>query len=237
MSTVSEARKFAAGVEGTSFNQAKLSSAVQEDVALLSTLKERLSLEQDLAASGASSNEAVEEWRRQMRVVEARLNANRRALSVASDAASGAMARSEALPEAGQWSVVAATRALEMVEGRIRRMDLLAAVDGQVTWIYYGPGDVVPAGMPILQVRKTGTREVVAFLTPADAQGLLAGESAAVRRATGQVVSGKLVSVGSGPQPLPPQLWRMPSWPEFGVPVKVELESEIAPDESVTVRL
>lgn len=234
---VSESRKFAQGREGMLVDRARIQATLQEDEALLDTLRERLSLEEDLAQSGASSGQAVQEWERQMRVVEARISANRSAMAIASTAAQAAGARADAAPEANRWEVVAATRALELVEGRIQRMDLQAGIDGQVVWIYRGPGDVVPAGEPVMQVRRTGTREVVAFLNPAEATGLEAGEDATVRRATGEVVHGTLVSVGTGPQPMPAHLWGAATMPEYGVPVRVRLDAEIAPDEAVTVRL
>lgn len=236
-----DVRRFAEGVESSLVNKARLSASLYEDIALLSTLKERLSLEEDLATTGASSTQAVEEWRRQIRVVEARISANRSAVSAASSAATAAQERNSSAGELAasetDWAIVAASRVLEAVEGRLSRLELRAETAGQVAWIYRAEGDVVPAGEPILQVRRTGTRDVVAFIAPSEAVGLEAGETATVRRATGQIVSGTLVSVGSGPQPLPVQLWRLPSWPEYGVPVRVALESEIAPDEPVTVRL
>lgn len=233
----SDARRFAEGAESSMVDRAKVSTQLQEDQALIQTLNERLSLEEELAATGASSAQAVEEWRRQIRVVEARVNANRHAMSVAGAAVDGAKSRAEGVPAMNQWAVVAASRALDAVEGRISRMDLTSAIDGQVAWVYHQPGEVVPAGEPIVQVRRTGTREVVAFMASSEVTGLEPGDRAAIRRATGQVVLGQLVSVGSGPQPLPAALWHMPSWPEFGVPVRVLLDSEIAPDEPVTVRL
>ncbi|MEQ1506945.1 MAG: HlyD family efflux transporter periplasmic adaptor subunit, partial [Myxococcota bacterium] len=234
---MSDARRFAEGAENSLVNRAQMSAQLQEDQALLTTLNERLSLERDLASTGASSNQAVEEWKRQITVVEARLSAARHAFGIASDAANSAKSRNAAVPAMNEWSVVAASRALEMIEGRIARFDLKAGIHGQVQWIYRQPGEVVPAGEPILQVRQVGTKDVVAFMAPSEVAGLEAGESASIRRQSGQVVHGKLVSVGSGPQPMPIQLWRMPSWPEYGVPVRVVLDSEIAPDEAVTVRL
>lgn len=235
--TASEARRFAEGVDGVLLERARLRSVLIEDEALLRTLRERLSLEQDLAGTGASSVQAVEEWRRQASVVEARLAANRSALAVFDRSAEQALARNEAVPTANQWQVVAATRALELVEGRISRMELTAGIDGQVTWIYRSPGEVVPAGMPVLQVRRTATQEVVGFLSPGQVAGLTAGDPAVVRRSSGDLLRGTLVSVGSGPQPLPPALWRNPQFPETGVPVRVRVEGEVAPDEPVTVRL
>lgn len=236
-SAVTDSRRFAEGVESSQVSRAQMSAQLQEDLVLVETLRERLSLEQDLASTGASSTQAVEEWKRQIRVVEARISANRNAVSLASQAATGAQTRNASVPRANEWTVAAAARELDMVEGRITRYNLKAGIDGQVTWIYRTKGEVVPAGEPIVQVRKTGTTEVVAFVASSEAEGLEAGVAASIRRSSGQVVSGTLVSVGSGPQPVPMHLWKLPTWPEFGVPVRVHLDSEIAPDEPVTVRM
>ncbi|MEZ4235642.1 MAG: HlyD family efflux transporter periplasmic adaptor subunit [Myxococcota bacterium] len=234
---LTDARRFAEGMESTLVDRARISSDLQEDRALLTTLQERLSLEQDLASTGASSDQAVAEWERQIRVVQARLDANQHAVAVASQAANGARTRSEAVPAGNEWSVVAATRRLDQVEGRIQRLDLRAGIEGQVTWIHRSAGEVVPAGEPIVQIRPTATREVVAFLAPSEANGLAAGDRASVRRSTGEVVGGELVSVGAGPQPLPEPLWRSPGWPEYGIPVRLKLDDAVGPDEPVTVRL
>ena len=59
-----------------------------------------------------------------------------------------------------------------------------------------------------------------------------------VVRSTGQVVPAALISVGSGPQPLPEQLWHNPAYPEWGVPVRIQLaKGEIGPGEQVVVRI
>jgi multidrug resistance efflux pump len=236
-SAMNDARRFAEGMESVAVNRAKLAAGLQEDLALAETLRERSAIEEGLAGTGASSTQAVAEWQRQLRVVEARIAATRGALAVASDAAAKAMERQEDLVRTGQWAAVAATRTVELLEGRIARADLRAGIEGQVTWIYRSAGDVVPAGEPLLQIRRTGTTEVVAFFPPSAVAGLEAGDDASVKRSTGQVVQGHLRSVGSGPQPLPTHLWKLPSWPEYGVPVVVDLDAEIAPDEAVVVRI
>ena len=234
---MTDSRRFAEGRESSEVSRARLNARLQEDRSKLVNLKELLRLEEGLAETGASSVQAVEGWKRQIRVVEARIQANRTAVAAASSAAEGAASRSDALTTTSDWSVVAATRVLEHVEGRLERLSLRAEIDGQVSWIYRQPGEVVRAGDPIVQIRQVGTREVVAFLSPAEATGLEVGERASIRRTSGQVVRGELLSVGAGPQPLPEALWRSPGWPEHGVPIRVRLESEIGPDEPVTVRL
>lgn len=235
-----DARRFAEGVEGVMVDQARLSTQVQEDRALLETLEERLSIELDLASSGASSDQAVQEWRRQIRVVEARIRAGSAALSVVREAADAARERTSAMPVSvgsESWEVVAAAKELDAIDGRIERMALRSAMGGQVTRIFRTRGEVVPAGEPVLEVRSLGTRDVVAYLQPGEVGGLEQGDRASVRRATGQVVQGRLVSVGSGPQALPEHLWYNPTAPEYAVPVRIELDGEVGPDEHVTVRL
>ncbi|MCA9493248.1 MAG: HlyD family efflux transporter periplasmic adaptor subunit [Myxococcales bacterium] len=233
---MNDARRFAEGVQGMLVDRARLSADLQQDLALAQTLRERLSLEEDLASSGASSSQAVEDWRRQLRVVEARISVNRSAVAAASRAADEATDRRDALREA-PWSVVAATRSIEALDGRIARMDLRAGIDGQVSWIYRAEGEVVNAGDPVLQIRHTSTDEIVAFFPAASVTGMSAGTSATIRRSTGQVITGTLVSVGAGPQPLPAHLWQLPDWPEYGVPVVVHVDQQVAPDEKVTVRI
>jgi multidrug resistance efflux pump len=234
---MTEARRFAEGVETTLVDRARLAAELSEDQATLEALRERLALEEQLAATGASSSQAVEEWKRQMRVVEARMGANRRAVALASSAAEGAQARQGSLPTANDWAVVAASRELDWIETRIADYALRAGVNGEVSWVYRRPGDVVAAGDPILQVRPTSTSEIVAFVAPSEAIKLQAGDDASVRRATGQVIQGELVSVGAGPVVMPVQLWRMPSWPEYGVPIRVKVDVAVGPDEAVTVHL
>ena len=236
-SAAGEARRFAEGVQGVVIYKAQLATKVSEDRALLETLQERKTLEETLAQTGASSQQAVEEWARQIRVVEARVGATQRALNIASNVAKSAVERSEAAPGGNDWEVVAATRELEQMDARIARLDLHAGIEGQVTWIYRSPGEVVNAGEPVLQVRRTGTKEVVAFVQAAAVAGLTSGDRASVQRATGQVVFGKLLTVGVGPQPLPERLWHNPAYPEYGVPVRLELDDEIAPGEAVSIRL
>jgi multidrug resistance efflux pump len=237
LAAMNDTRRFAEGLESVAVNRAKLAMGLQEDIALAETLRERLTIEQDLAGTGASSTQAVAEWQRQLRVVEARIGATRGALSVATSAANQAAARNQSLSEPGQWAAVAMAREIEALEGRLGRLDLRAGIEGQVTWIYRTAGEVVPAGEPVVQVRKTGTTEVVAFFSPSVVADIEPRQIVTIKRSTGQIVSGHLRSVGSGPQPVPAHLWKLPTWPEYGVPIVVDLDSEIAPDEAVVVRI
>lgn len=233
-----QARRFAEGAEGVQLDAVRLSIELQDALAQRDVLHERLSLEQDLAAQGAASEQAVAEWRRQIRIVQARIDAGQAALRVAQAAADAATARTAGAPEGNPWTVVAQTRVLEQIEAQIARTELIAGVEGQITWIHRRPGEVVRAGEPVLEVRPTETRQVVAFVQPRAAGGLASGHPVEVVRTSGEVLSGRLVSVGlppSEPQGLGASVARLAQ--PGGVPIRVQLERSIASEEEVSLRL
>ena len=89
-----------------------------------------------------------------------------------------------------------------------------------------------------MEIRQRGTSEVVAWLPYAAANGLIAGSRAHVVRVSGEILKGNLLSVGSGPQQMPAQLWNNPAYPEWGLPVRIKLTGgEVGASEPVTVRL
>jgi HlyD family secretion protein len=215
----------------TQMKRAQIQADIREDEALIVALRQDKRIAEDLASSGAGSTNDVRDIDNQISIAQARLAGNRLA-------SAGGLGANEELPEENDWHVVAAARTLEMMDNRIDRMDVLASVDGQITMIYHSPGEVVFGGDPVLQVTKTGTSEVLAFLPTPGAIGLDAGDAAWIVRSTGQVVQGALISVGSGPQALPEQLWHNPSYPEWGVPIRIKLgQGEIGPGEKVVVRI
>ncbi len=238
LAVAGEARRMAEGVEGALLDRARVSAALQEDRASRVALMRDLETERGLAARGATSAQAVRDLERDLAVLDAGIAAREQLLTMASQAADAALGGREVNPRENAWAIVAASRRLEAVEQRIAKMDLKAGIDGQVTWIYAAPGEVVSPGTPIMEVTYTGTSEVVAWVSAGDAAGLEAGEGATVTRDSGQTLSGRLQSVGSGPRELPVALWADPGWPEYGVPVRIQLDDgEVAPDEALTVRL
>ena len=235
---MNEARRFSEGVESLLLDQARMRSQYLGDLALAESLREQLDIEWGLRTEGASSNQQVRGIERQLEVVEARIVAGKQALAVADAAASEARSRKQTRPSSNEWQVVAAARALEAIENRIERMDLSAGIDGQVTAIHRSPGEVLRAGETVMEITRSGTSEVVAWIPTTATPGLLAGQSAHVVRSTGQVLPAELVSVGGGPQPIPRQLWYNPAAPEWGIPVRLQVSGgQIGASEPVTVRL
>jgi len=234
-----ESRRFAESAEGTMLTRAELSSSIREDEAALSALKERLAIEQNLVARGATAGLMADDVKWQIDVVQARLDANRRSLAVANRMATNAEARNLSAPGLNQWEAVAAVRALDLVERRLEQYQLPAGIDGHVTQIWVAPGTMVSEGLPILEVRSIATREVVAYVRPSEVHRLVPGETATVWRSSGERLAGTLLSVGGSPAAYPLSLWPYPNEPQYGVPVRIELRGDgrVAPDEPVTVRL
>jgi multidrug resistance efflux pump len=175
-------------------------------------------------------------WQKQ--VVEARLAANREALRLANEAVANSERRNESAPGLNQWEVVAAARAVELIERRLGEYELRAGIDGHVTMIYAQPGSMVSEAVPVLEIRSLATRVVMAYLRPGHHPELEVGQDIGVVRSSGQRLAGRLVSVGGSPQTLPMSLWMAPRDPEYGLPIRVELlDGEVAPDEPVRVLL
>jgi len=213
--------------------RAQLQADINADQALIVGLRRDKLIAEDLLAKGAGSANEIRRIENEISVAQGRIAGNQAGLMTV-----GTGDPNSESPVDADWHAVAARRMLEVMDGRLERMDVKTAIDGQVTMIYKEPGEIVFGGEPVLQVTKTGTTEVLAFLPTPSAIGLDAGSAAWVVRGTGQVIKGALVSVGSSPQALPEQLWHNPAYPEWGVPVRIKLaKGEIGPGELVTVRI
>lgn len=135
-----------------------------------------------------------------------------------------------------EWWVVSALGRLDHVEARLASMTLTSSLDGRVEAVYRRPGEYIRAGDPVLRVRHSETREVVAWAR-STAQ-VAPGASAVVVRADGSRLNGSVLSVGDGPTALPLHALVDPQRQEYGVVVRVMLQDGVVgPDEPVVVRL
>ncbi len=233
-----EARRFAQGLEDVALDRASLRVSLEEDRTHLAGLLQRLDTERGLQATGASSRFTVEDLEREASTLAARIQAEDEALATADAAWTAARGRQQAAPSSNDWALVAATRRLEQLDGRLERLELTTGIDGQVTWIYHHPGEVVQPGEPILRVSHVDTADVLAWIPAATVGGLLPGGDATVIRASGESLMGSVMSVGASPMQIPEELWRNPAGPEWGVPVRIRLaDGRVAPDEPVQVRI
>ena len=133
---------------------------------------------------------------------------------------------------------MAATRRLEQLEQRIERMTLTSQITGTITSIFRHPGEVVAAGEPILEVTEQYTTEVHAFLQPAVVLHVEQGQSAQLVRQNGEILTGLVVSAGTGPKQMPAILWTNAAAPQWGVPVRIQIqEGQLPSGEPVQVMI
>lgn len=234
----STTRQFAQGVEASQVNRARILTSLRTDETVARTMREKVARERAIAQVGGAPPMIADDLERDLQVVLARIDAAKTELVVAEDAARSAEQRSSDSPLPNEWQVVATGRLLEQIEGRIRRQAMPAGMEGQVSAIFLRPGDYVTPGIPVLQVSALSTLEVIGYVSASRISAIEAGDPAKVVRASGEVLRGRVQSVGSGPQPMPALLWADPQRTEWGVPVRIVLEgSAVGPDEPVTVRL
>ncbi|WP_437527470.1 HlyD family efflux transporter periplasmic adaptor subunit [Sorangium sp. So ce726] len=124
-----------------------------------------------------------------------------------------------------------ATENIAMLEQRRASYVLRAANAGRVTSIDRQPGDVVPAGMPVVQLlsARTGAR-AVACVPERFALGVNDGDSAElyIRGQLGDAIPGTVVAVGPLVSQLPPRCWPTPEMPAWGRVVTIALDAPMA---------
>jgi HlyD family secretion protein len=233
-----ESRRFAESTEGSELTRAALVSAIEEDQAQLRALGEQRAIEEGLVANGAASGLMADTVQWEIDVVQARLDANRAALRSANLAATNAAQRNSAAPGINEWEIVAAARAVDLIDRRMEEYALEAGIDGHVTQIYASVGSIVSEAVPVLEVRRVSTTTVLAFVRPGHNPALVEGQEVEVLRHSGQSLPGRVTSIGGSTQTLPMSLWTAPRDPEYGLPLRVELlAGEVFPDEPVRVLL
>lgn len=238
LDTDNDIRRLAEGYNRVLSNRVDVQIRLGSDMAEAGALRELIGIEQALFEKGAATEQEVAEWRRQLRVVEARISEGQRALNDLRKAELSATERTLARHEPDVWSsVLVESRELDRIDGQLSRTELRATIDGQVAWIHLQPGEIVLPGDPVVSVTPFSTSEVVGWLHQDQVRGLKPGSPAQVIRTNGERIPGQLISVGAAPRTMPEQLWYNPQRPEVAVPVRVSLQGAIAPNEVVSVRL
>lgn len=124
-----------------------------------------------------------------------------------------------------------ATENIAMLEQRRASYVLRAANAGRVISIDRQPGDVVPAGMPLVQLlsARTGAR-ALACVPERFALGVNDGDTAElyIRGQLGDAIPGTVVAVGPLVAQLPPRCWPTPELPAWGRVVTIALDAPMA---------
>ena len=118
---------------------------------------------------------------------------------------------------------------------------LRANSDGTISEIFYHPGSVVPAGMPIMSVVKDGPQQVIGFLSEINARSISLGMTAYLKSLSGQgpVVRARVIALLPDIATLPNRVSPFPTQTYRGRRVVLEPvePSHFLPGESVSIEL
>lgn len=146
-----------------------------------------------LLASGAGSQAAVDRARAEEEAAtrDAESAGARLALLEAGE-------RSQARDRA-RSDLDAARSALDLIHQRIERMSLRAPADAVVLDTYYEPGEVVPAGRPVVKLGDAAAPYVDIYVAPADLSALSIGSRLPVKvdGFTGRTFEGRVRELGA----------------------------------------
>jgi len=231
------ARLFERDREEAGLELGELVAGAQESEARLNALRERLTIDERLFEQGVAPEEQALAVRREIRVVETRLTADRERLDLARKSATLAARRAATAPGRNEWQIEAARRELGEIEKKIERLTLRTSIAGQITQIYRYPGDWLRAGEQVLRISPESATEVHAWLD-SSAAAQRSGLSARIRRSSGKRLVGRVQSVGVERLQKPNSIWARSDAPEWGYLMRIEVaEGVLGPGEPVSVGL
>ncbi len=231
-------RRFALDRETAGLEVAKLKAAVEEGQAQVKALRERLAIDERLAAEGVAPNERAGDVRRELSVVETRVAADRERLRLAQRSVAQSGIRAEAADGPNRWQIVMAQRRLAEIEGRLERLVLRSTTAGQVTEVFRAAGEWLEAGDPVLRISPMAASEVRAWLDSGLASDLSIGAPVDLMSETGERLPGIVKSVGVERQEIPKVLWARADAPEWGYLARIDLDDgTLAPGAAVRVGL
>lgn len=114
--------------------------------------------------------------------------------------------------------------ALRVLRARLAAADIVAPADGEVVSVLARAGDVATAGIPFVVLHGTGPRMLVAYVN--ERAQLSAGAKAVARRRTPQreELPTTVQRVSDAVVQIPPRFWLLPTMPQWGREVFLELK-------------
>jgi membrane fusion protein (multidrug efflux system) len=129
-------------------------------------------------------------------------------------------------------AVVVQERRIDELSLKRSLLILKSPLDGIVTQAWHRVGESVKNGEPILTIVAARPTSVIAYVTAAQVAGFQPGAGVrleVVREGQPtQTAATRVAAAGPMVEKLPVQLWRNPSIPEWGWPVKIVLPQEMA---------
>lgn len=177
-------RLFERDHESARFEVAELAGRIEESRARAAALREKLAIDEQLAAEGVIAIERASNVRREIGIVEARLAADQARLSLARRQMVDAGVRAETVLGPNQWQVTVARRRLAELEEMIDRLALRSSTSGQITQVFRSVGEWLKAGEPVMRVSSLAAREAHAWLGGSATPLARIGQPAEIRRQT-----------------------------------------------------
>ncbi len=239
-----EARRYAVDVERYRLHELELQVTIETEWARLDFLRTQRDLFDRLRGQRAVSELGFKSAEADLGALEKSLEENTKALAQAQADLEQARQRREQFAQC-QVVPLALDQALEPLRAAVtvqeRLIDELSVehamlvlkspMDGVVSQILRGVGESVRAGEPIMTVVSTRPTEIIAYIAPTQVSRFAAG--VVVRLETmregvaRQTVESRIQAVGPDIEQIPARLWRNPSTPEWGWPVKIMVPTEL----------
>lgn len=132
--------------------------------------------------------------------------------------------------------ILALTARRDALQARADGLVLRAMLPGVVVGPVPAPGEWVQAGVPVITITETSTREAVVYVDAARAATLTPGQAIHVLPASGGVGDAVVKSIGPGMERLPLRNAQDPTIPQYGVPVWLNVSSpKLMPGEPLGV--
>jgi multidrug resistance efflux pump len=252
---LNEMRRFQRDVENAKLNSLEVLASLEESRVRLEGLRIELEREKDLSDKELFSEAEVIRTRTRFDALAKRIEqtesilASRNKKLVAVEARWVDYQKSRDISKADlekvlgtfQFRIQAEDLDLESIALERTRLDLRAPASGFVSVVHVEHGQLVTQGRPVITIVAPHPDAMIAFVPPGEIKYVKVGMAAALERSTnpGATIRSKVVALGPTVQAIPKQLLMIPSVPEWGVPVYLQVTDEMSsmPGEAVRVRI
>lgn len=252
---LNDLRRYRLDEEQAHLNQLELSVNVEADRIKLERLQIEMDRQMNLVNEDIGSMELYDDVRLRHEELSKELGLNAEALRIARRNADTTTARrieretqlsTPALnsllylePYLQELNVQEARRE-ELQQERLSLM-LRAPINGQIAQVFYGPGETILSGTPLVSIQSTDANRVVAYVDERLASTIKPGTEVQLRSNARPNVTttAAVLRTGSALEALPPRIWSTPILSEWGYPVLIgDIEPELfLPGETVNVRI
>lgn len=119
-------------------------------------------------------------------------------------------------------------------------MTLTATLDGVVSQIYYGTGDAVLAGEPIITIAESKPIEIVAYASAQQTSTIKEKMKVQLIKNSypAQIATSRVTHLGPNVELIPERLWSNPNVPQWGRPILIKIPNglKLIPGEIIGVK-